>query len=89
MSKFCRFIILFLIIFFWVFFFSLYFDEQENDSVAAFNLVEGVDVPAIEAKIAQYQEENAEQIMINRAHKVLEKLLLLGSVIFSLIYVTL
>ena len=46
-------------------------------------MVEGVDVPAIEAKIAQYQEENAEQIMINRARKVLEKLMLLGSVIFS------
>jgi hypothetical protein len=36
-------------------------------------LIEGIDVPAIEAKIAQYQEENAEQIMINRARKVLEK----------------
>jgi len=29
-----------------------------------------VDVPTIEAKIAKYQEENAEQIMINRAKKV-------------------
>jgi hypothetical protein len=36
-------------------------------------LIEGIDAPAIEAKIAQYQEENAEQIMINRARKVLEK----------------
>ena len=36
-------------------------------------MIEGIDVPAIEAKIAQYQEENAEQIMINRARKVLEK----------------
>jgi CDK-activating kinase assembly factor MAT1 len=35
-------------------------------------LIEGIDVPLIEAKIAQYQEENAEQIMINRARKVLE-----------------
>lgn len=41
--------------------------------VKATNLVEGIDVPAIEAKIAQYQEENAEQIMINRARKVLMK----------------
>lgn len=38
--------------------------------MVAFNLIEGIDVPAIEAKIAQYQEENAEQIMINRARKV-------------------
>ena len=36
-------------------------------------MVEGIDVPAIEAKIAKYQEENAEQIMINRARKVLLK----------------
>lgn len=38
--------------------------------LAAFNLVEGIDVAAIEEKIAKYQEENAEQIMINRARKV-------------------
>lgn len=38
---------------------------------AAFNLIEGIDAAAIEAKIAKYQEENAEQIMINRARKVL------------------
>lgn len=56
---------------------------KENDSVAAFDLIEGINVPAIEAKIAQYQEENAEQIMINRARKVLEKLFLLKSVNFS------
>lgn len=37
---------------------------------AAFNLIEGIDVSDIEAKIAKYQEENAEQIMINRARKV-------------------
>lgn len=36
-------------------------------------MIEGIDVPAIEAKIAKYQEENAEQIMINRARKVLQK----------------
>lgn len=44
---------------------------------AAFNLIEGIDVQAIEAKIARYQEENAEQIMINRARKVLGVLLLM------------
>jgi len=33
-------------------------------------LIEGIDVSAIEEKIAKYQEENAEQIMINRARKV-------------------
>ncbi|KAJ1400808.1 Cdk-activating kinase assembly factor MAT1, centre [Sesbania bispinosa] len=38
----------------------------------AFDLVEGIDVAAIEAKIAKYQEENAEQIMINRAQKAKE-----------------
>jgi len=38
--------------------------------IAAFNLIEGIDVSAIEEKIAKYQEENAEQIMINRARKV-------------------
>ena len=37
---------------------------------AAVNLIEGIDVPAIEAKIAQYQKENAEQIMNAQAHKV-------------------
>lgn len=36
----------------------------------AFNLVEGIDVAAIEAKIAKYQEENAEQIINARARKV-------------------
>lgn len=38
--------------------------------LAVFNLIEGIDVPAIEAKIAQYQRENAEQIMIAQARKV-------------------
>lgn len=44
--------------------------------IAAFNLIEGIDVQAIEAKIARYQEENAEQIMVNRARKVSSLLLL-------------
>ncbi|XP_072960408.1 uncharacterized protein [Typha angustifolia] len=37
-----------------------------------FNLVEGIDVAAIEAKIAKYQEENAEQIINSRARKAEE-----------------
>ena len=37
----------------------------------AYNLVEGIDVAAIEAKIAKYQEENAEQIINAQARKVL------------------
>jgi len=39
---------------------------------AAFKLVEAVDVPAIEANIAKYQEENAEQIINSRARKAEE-----------------
>ncbi|PON99337.1 Cdk-activating kinase assembly factor [Trema orientale] len=46
--------------------------KKKNDFVAAFNLIEGIDVPAIEEKIAKYQEENSEQIMINRARKAEE-----------------
>lgn len=42
-------------------------------SFAAFNLIEGIDVPAIEAKIAQYQKENAEQIINAQARKVWSK----------------
>lgn len=50
--------------------------ENKIDRIAfvkAANLIEGIDVPTIEAKIARYQEENAEQIMINRARKVHQK----------------
>uniref|UniRef100_A0A5B7C216 MAT1 centre domain-containing protein n=1 Tax=Davidia involucrata TaxID=16924 RepID=A0A5B7C216_DAVIN len=36
------------------------------------NLIEGIDVPAIETKIAQYQKENAEQIMNAHARKAEE-----------------
>lgn len=39
--------------------------------LAVVNLVEGIDVPAIEARIAEYQRENAEQIMVAQARKVL------------------
>ncbi|CAL5374811.1 unnamed protein product [Camellia sinensis] len=37
-----------------------------------FNLVEGIDVPAIEEKIAEYEKENAEQIMNAQARKAEE-----------------
>lgn len=50
---------------------------------AAFNLIEGIDVQAIEAKIARYQEENAEQIMINRARKVPAVFLLMYKLLIS------
>ncbi|PKI52374.1 uncharacterized protein LOC116200103 [Punica granatum] len=46
-----------------------YLEEVEEMTI---NLIEGVDVPIIEAKIAKYQEENVEQIMINRARKAEE-----------------
>jgi hypothetical protein len=39
-------------------------------------LVAGVDVPAIEEKIAEYQKENADLILINQARKVLSGILL-------------
>ncbi|KAI7758116.1 hypothetical protein M8C21_019481, partial [Ambrosia artemisiifolia] len=46
-----------------------YLEEVEDMIV---NLIDGVDVPAIEAKIAQYQKENAEQIMNAHARKAEE-----------------
>ncbi|KAI3725096.1 hypothetical protein L1987_64871 [Smallanthus sonchifolius] len=46
-----------------------YLEEVEDMIV---NLVDGIDVPAIEAKIAQYQKENAEQIMNAQARKAEE-----------------
>ncbi|OIV92938.1 hypothetical protein TanjilG_20600 [Lupinus angustifolius] len=49
-----------------------YNDYLEEVEDMTFNLIEGIDVAAIEAKIAIYQEENAEQIMINRARKAEE-----------------
>ncbi|KAL8152483.1 hypothetical protein V2J09_010243 [Rumex salicifolius] len=44
--------------------------EEVEDMIC--NLVDGIDVPAIEAKIAQYEKENAEQIMNARARKAEE-----------------
>uniref|UniRef100_A0A2P2PJC2 Uncharacterized protein MANES_14G112900 n=1 Tax=Rhizophora mucronata TaxID=61149 RepID=A0A2P2PJC2_RHIMU len=49
-----------------------YNDYLEEVEDMIFNLVNGVDVPAIEAKIAEYQKDNAEQIMINQARKAEE-----------------
>ncbi|CAK9172058.1 unnamed protein product [Ilex paraguariensis] len=46
-----------------------YLEEVEDMLV---NLIEGVDVPDIEARIAQYQRENAEQIMNAQARKAEE-----------------
>ncbi|KAL1819737.1 hypothetical protein ACET3Z_014606 [Daucus carota] len=46
-----------------------YLEEVEDMIV---NLVEGIDVPAIEARIAQYQKENSEQIMNAQARKAEE-----------------
>ncbi|XP_019058214.1 PREDICTED: uncharacterized protein LOC104814737 isoform X2 [Tarenaya hassleriana] len=37
-----------------------------------FDLIEGINVDAIEEKIKKYSQENAEQIMINRARKAEE-----------------
>ncbi|KAJ7955675.1 putative CDK-activating kinase assembly factor MAT1 [Quillaja saponaria] len=49
-----------------------YNDYLEEVEDMTFNLIQGTDVAAIEAKIANYQEENAEQIMVNRARKAEE-----------------
>ncbi|CAA0827787.1 cyclin-dependent kinase-activating kinase assembly factor-related / CDK-activating kinase assembly factor-related [Striga hermonthica] len=46
-----------------------YLEEVEDMIV---NLVDGVDVPAIEARITEYQRENAEQIMNAQARKAEE-----------------
>ncbi|KAG1334680.1 CDK-activating kinase assembly factor MAT1 [Cocos nucifera] len=49
-----------------------YNDYLEEVEDMTYNLVEGIDVAAIEAKIAKYQEENAEQIINARARKAEE-----------------
>ncbi|KAK1257883.1 hypothetical protein QJS04_geneDACA017396 [Acorus gramineus] len=49
-----------------------YNDYLEEVEDMTFNLVEGIGVAAIEAKIARYQEENAEQIINSRARKAEE-----------------
>lgn len=42
-----------------------------------FDLIDGINVEAIEEKIKRYSQENAEQIMINRARKVVPTIALL------------
>ncbi|THF97124.1 uncharacterized protein LOC114299778 [Camellia sinensis] len=49
-----------------------YNDYLEEVEDMIFNLVEGIDVPAIEEKIAEYEKENAEQIMNAQARKAEE-----------------
>ncbi|WOK97679.1 hypothetical protein Cni_G06387 [Canna indica] len=49
-----------------------YNDYLEEVEDMTFNLIEGIDVAAIESKIAKYQEENAEQIINARARKAEE-----------------
>ncbi|KAL5972530.1 hypothetical protein ACLOJK_039334 [Asimina triloba] len=49
-----------------------YNDYLEEVEDMTSNLVDGIDVAAIEAKIAQYEEENAEQIINARARKAEE-----------------
>ncbi|KAL2643039.1 hypothetical protein R1flu_010626 [Riccia fluitans] len=46
-----------------------YNDYLEEVEDIVFNLVEGIDVQATEARIAAYQEENSEQIIASRAKK--------------------
>ncbi|KAF5202679.1 Cdk-activating kinase assembly factor mat1 [Thalictrum thalictroides] len=49
-----------------------YNDYLEEVEDMTFNLIEGIDVAAIETKIGKYQEENAEQIINSRARKAEE-----------------
>ncbi|KAJ6994095.1 hypothetical protein NC653_017041 [Populus alba x Populus x berolinensis] len=50
-----------------------YLEEVEDMSlVTVFNLVAGDDVAATEEKIAEYQEENADLILVNQARKAEE-----------------
>ncbi|PKU71896.1 hypothetical protein MA16_Dca021734 [Dendrobium catenatum] len=49
-----------------------YNDYLEEVEDMTFNLIEGIDVDAIESNIAKYQEENADQIIIARARKAEE-----------------
>ncbi|CAI9114830.1 OLC1v1015639C1 [Oldenlandia corymbosa var. corymbosa] len=51
--------------------------EEVEDMIE--NILEGNDLPAIEAKIAEYQRENAEQIMIAQARKAEEDAALLAA----------
>eukprot|EP00243_Klebsormidium_subtile_P004381 TRINITY_DN18363_c0_g1_i1.p1 TRINITY_DN18363_c0_g1~~TRINITY_DN18363_c0_g1_i1.p1 ORF type:complete len:184 (-),score=32.67 TRINITY_DN18363_c0_g1_i1:63-614(-) len=50
-----------------------YNDYLETIEDIVFNLVEGIDVAATEARVARYQEENQEQILSSHARKASEK----------------
>lgn len=50
--------------------FNDYLEQVEDMTV---NLIEGIDVAAIEAEIAEYHKENYEQIVISRARKAEEE----------------
>ncbi|GJN00800.1 hypothetical protein PR202_ga18013 [Eleusine coracana subsp. coracana] len=47
-----------------------YNDYLEEVEDMTFNLIEGIDVEAIEAKVARYEKENQEQITLSRAKRV-------------------
>ncbi|XP_059635964.1 uncharacterized protein LOC132278172 [Cornus florida] len=49
-----------------------YNDYLEEVEDMTFNLIEGIDVPAIDAKIEHYKKENAEQIINAQARKAEE-----------------
>ncbi|KAF9615598.1 hypothetical protein IFM89_024687 [Coptis chinensis] len=49
-----------------------YNDYLEEVEDLTFNLIEGINVPAIETRIAKYQEENGDQIMNARARRAEE-----------------
>lgn len=55
--------------------YTLYFMcDKTNEYIfhsTVFDLVDGINVEAIEEKIKRYSQENAEQIMVNRARKVI------------------
>ncbi|KAF8097514.1 hypothetical protein N665_0286s0024 [Sinapis alba] len=46
-----------------------YNDYLEEVECMIFDLVDGINVEAIEEKVKRYSQENAEQIMVNRARK--------------------
>ncbi|KAK3131720.1 hypothetical protein QOZ80_6AG0510450 [Eleusine coracana subsp. coracana] len=46
-----------------------YNDYLEEVEDMTFNLIEGIDVEAIEAKVARYEKENQEQITLSRAKR--------------------
>lgn len=61
--------------------FSVFMRDKTNAYISSippvFDLIDGINVEAIEEKIKRYSQENAEQIMINRARKVMPTIALL------------